>query len=270
MKKLLYLFSASFLVLSSCSSDSSDSMGETTLLVKEITSDSYGGTHIITYEGNKIVKEQRSATETNTRTYIYEGDLIVEEKVVRKNGLEFWEITSVEYNYENGKLTSLLSKSSDRWASDGTSLHDRNNYKLDYVYNSDGTVTAKNYTFDSQGNAQMLYLLKYFFQNDNLVKLEYFDIDGNSLNTTVYKYDNKKNPFSNIVGFGQLYDQHLFHISKNNLVEYTFASSAYTQNVKNTYTYNSNGYPDKIGTSEIETTNDISTNTHVYSTQYHY
>ncbi|PWA07769.1 hypothetical protein [Flavobacterium laiguense] len=270
MKKLLYLFGASLLVLSSCSSDSSDSIGETILLIKEITSDSYGGTHIITYDGNKIVKEERSATETNTRTYIYDGDLIIKEKIVRKNGWDFWEITSVEYNYENGKLTSLLSKSSDSWTSDGTSLHDRNNYKFDYVYNSDGTITAKNYTFDSQGNAKILYLIKYFFQNGNLVKSEYCDIDGTILSTSIYKYDNKTNPFSNIVGFGQLYDQHGYEISKNNLVEYTLVSSTYTKTVKNKYTYNSNGYPEKISTSDVEATNNIPSNTHFYNTEYHY
>lgn len=257
-------------LFSSCSSGDSDSTEGTMLFVKEIISDSYGGTHLITYDGNKIVKEVRSATETNTRSYIYDGDLIIEEKIVRKNGWDFWEITSVEYIYENGKLTFLLSKSSDKWTSDGTSLHDKNNYKFEYVYNSDGTITANNYTFDSKGNAQMLYLLKYYFQNDNLVKSEYCDVNGEILNTTIYEYDNKKNPYSNIVGFSQLYDQHGFDRNKNNLVGYTLVSNVFKKTVKNKYTYNSYGYPKEINSSDIETLNNIPTNSHAYITKFQY
>lgn len=271
MKKLLYLFCTSLLVLTSCSSDSSDSTTEAVLLIKEITSDSWGGTDKIIYNGNKIVKEVRSLdAKTETKTYLYDGDLIIEEKEVIKNSWEFLEINSVTYKYENGKLISVLSKRSDRWTSVGTSLHDINFYKIDFLYNSDGTISAKNYRFDNEGNSQINYLSKYFFENGNLVKLECFDTDGNFVSSTVNKYDNRKNPFSNIVGFSQLYDVYYRYAGRNNLLESTFASSSYTENVKYKYSYNSYGYPDAMSVLEIDTTNGIVTNTHAFNTQYHY
>ena len=105
MKKILYLFSASLIVLTSCSNDDDSNNASTANLLKEATyiEGSYTSSSMITYDGNKIVQIVAGSDKT---VYTYTGNLITkEEEFAGGNNID----SKVEYSYENNKLKTSVS-----------------------------------------------------------------------------------------------------------------------------------------------------------------
>lgn len=250
MKKILYLFSVSLLLFTSCSSNDDDSSDTTTYILPKVVKYSYPNpdgnqTVIFVYNGNKIV----SMDNTNTRIeYTYDGNVISKESVynyVLGHGLiENYEIT---YTYADNKLATATI--------DGFWGHGGYKSKKVYTYNSDGTVTEDWYAIDLTTGAEKL--LSEWQQiitlvNGNVVKSVHSN--GSSVTTTKeYVYDSKNNPFKNILGFNLLLGagnsvSFFGWNSMNNVTRFTSASlgSPYVSNID--YIYNSDNYPIKATT----------------------
>lgn len=224
MKKLLYLFSASLLVLISCSKgdEPRDTTSQNLILPKKIAV-VFQNESILTYNGNKIVQ---SVSGTYKTVYTYTGDLITKQEKFAGNNIDYKE----EYSYENDKLkTSLITGSS------GGQTFKR---KKVYTHNSDGTVDYKYYNIDvttgveTLGDSGKLTIL-----SGNIVKIE----EGTTFVSTI-EYDSKNNATKNILGFDKLMEEEL---SANNIMKNTYISNGGTIPSVNTYQYDydANGYP---------------------------
>ena len=228
MKKLLYLFSASLLVLSSCSSDDDTTA---TVLVKKVSYVSIGERYTVdfTYSGNKIVSNVNNYGEKTTFTYT--GDLIT--KIVDTDDKGNVDYTT-EFTYTNGKLTSEISLET------GADYK----YKTKYVHNTDGTISFEEFRVAVATGKEEEYgdIGKYTFKNGNLVKIEKSYYGTNSSET--YEYDAKNNPFKNVVGFNLFVnDEEGAYV--NNIVKRTYSNSNSTGTYTNTYEYkyNAEGFP---------------------------
>lgn len=228
MKKLLYLFSASLLVLTSCSKDddnSSTNATTTVLPTKVLYTETNGSvyTSVLTYNGNKIVSVVDEGVKT---TYTYTGDLITKEQETGTSSSNFSSTT--DYSYENNKLKTAVT----------TETSGTQTYKSKYVYthNSDGTVNYNEYNINVSTGAETLSSSgKYTFSNGNLVKKE----EGTTVR--IYEYDTKNNPVKNILGFDKLLNE---EFSLNNIVKETSTYNGGNPNVTTyQYDYNTNGYP---------------------------
>lgn len=243
MKKLLYLFSASLLVLISCSKgdDPRDTISQNLILPKKIAVASQNES-ILTYDGNKIVQ---SVSGTLKTVYTYTGNLITKQEKFRENNIDI----EIEYSYENNKLkTSLF----------GDSNSPAFKTKKVYTHNSDGTVDYKYFIIDVATGAETLSLYnsgKLTILNGNIVKIE----DGSTFVSTI-EYDSKNNVTKNILGFDKLLEQDL---SANNIMKKTNIGG-YLGTIPNVityqYDYDANGYPieqriflDGSGTADIIT-----------------
>jgi hypothetical protein len=226
MKKLLYLFSASLLVLASCSKDDNTPDPATSTLVKKVIYTDINKsiyTSETTYNGNKIVSTLGS--DGSKIVYTYTGEIITKvEETDGKGALE----STTEYTYTNGKLATSLEKE----------VGADYNYKTVYTYNADGTVSfadvminTKTGTTDDGGTVG-----KYTYSAGNLVKKVY-SYYGKEYSST-FEYDTKNNPSKNVTGFSLLLDNE-DEASVNNVVKRTSSSSIST----NTYKYDANGFP---------------------------
>lgn len=231
MKKLLFLFTATLLVLTSCSKDddnSSDSNPATATLVKKIiyTEGTETYSTILNYNGNKIVS---AVSSDNYKTnYTYNGDVITKtEDFDDKNVVE----TTTEYTYANGKLATSFVKES------GAPY----DVKTVYTYNADGTVSFTDSNFNKTTGALVDdggRVGKYTYSAGNLVKKAYSYYGTEYTNT--FEYDTKNNPVKNITGFSLLLDNEE-DFCANNLLKRT--SSTSTGIETHTYTYDVNGFP---------------------------
>ena len=110
-------------------------------------------------------------------------------------------------------------------------------YKEVYVYNIDGTVTRNSFSGNLVSQTTPYgYYGKLYFQNSELLKLEGYDNNNNTLvATSNYIYDGKNKPTRNILGFDKIF--------------FAFDRKGNFQNNMNTiynsteYTYDSNNFP---------------------------
>ena len=232
MKKILTLVSAIALVFTSCSSDDSATNENENILLKKTILTEGGNTETYdwTYDGNKLVSN--ISNDGSKLLYTYTGDLLTKVQEFDGASLEF----TTNYFYNNGKLVSMEEIST------GSSQKER----TDYTYNSDGTVSFTKYSIVIATNAtSTINNGKLFFANNNVIKRE--EISTYSTITTTYLYDDKKNPFMNVVGLDKLFDE--TRSSKNNVVketevvENTSGGTTNTYITTNVYTYNASGYP---------------------------
>lgn len=232
MKKLLYLFTTSLLVLTSCSKDDNDSSSPvSSILVKKIIDidiDGSSSTRNYEYNGNKIV----SMTEDGLLyKYTYTGDYITKIEEFDTEGKV--DITT-EYSYTNGKLTTSIEKNT------GAKYY----YKTTYVHNTDGTVSYDNFRGNVETGIEQEYGAtgKYTLKDGNMLKLEvsYYGDE----NAYVYEYDNKNHPLKNVTGLGLLLDDETL---VNNLVKETATLGSgdklSTSITTYTYKYDVNNYP---------------------------
>ncbi|MBK9225101.1 MAG: hypothetical protein IPO23_11685 [Flavobacterium sp.] len=218
MKKInLFGFGILFSILIlSCSSEGESTSDSTSLILPKKTNfiensdyDIIGQDTYITYNGNKIVSEITEDQWKNVFTYT--GDFIT--KIESYDYGELYE--TIDYTYLNGKLASRFKRNIDGQSS--------TSYLTNYTHNPDGTVS-----YSSKYGKGILT-----FKNGNLIN------DGEN----TYEYDNKNNPFNNILGISVLSidrdtETAIYNVSKNNCTK-TKGNELTNHDI----TYNSNGYP---------------------------
>lgn len=155
----------------------------------------------------------------------------------------------MEYSYSAGKLTKIISS---------------DNYVVNYVHNTDGSISYEKLTKDANNLEVKIHHGILYFQNGNLSKDEkIFDNAGKGVlvkNTIEIAYDAKKNSLNSILGFNKLLDYSKV-ISANNAITNIEISSVknadddqVTSSIKrydSQYEYNSNGYPIEIVSEKI-------------------
>jgi YD repeat-containing protein len=238
MKKLLYLFTASLLVFTSCSKDDDNSYDSpSSILPKKITFTESDGTSYsedIVYNGNKIV----SVTEADgsQRKFTYNGNQIVKIEEFDKDGLSEG---PTECDYTNGLMTSYVEKYDDLY-----------NHKTKYIHNNDGTVSYEQFKINISTGVEEKYgqTGKLTFKDGNLIKAE--RAYDKSTSVEVYEYDTKNSPFKNVVGWNLILDD---EPTTNNVIKRTYTSGSggnlYTSETIYSYKYDANDYPiEKVAT----------------------
>jgi hypothetical protein len=227
MKKLLYLFSASLIVLTSCSKDDDNSSdpATSTLPQKIVSVDgTESETTTFTYNGNKIVSTVDSdGYKTN---FTYTGDVITKTEEIDDKGVVD---STTEYAYTAGKLSSKTD----------FETGDNYKYRTKYTHNADGTIAYEEFRVNVATGVEQEYgyIGKYTFKDGNLLKEEksYY---GTVNTPSTYEYDTKNSILKNVTGYSLLLDNEE-EISVNNVVKTTIGTYIYT----NTYIYNENGFP---------------------------
>jgi len=229
MKKIICFLSLS-MVLASCSSDDSTETVENNnpaLFVTKTVEDMNTATPyttLYTYNGNKIVSALDEVGDGYF--YTYTGDLIT--KVENK---EDGEVTETEfYTYDAQQRLSTYLVLNEEFES---------GYKFVYAYNLDGTVTISQYrgTMTSQPNLHATSTA--FFENGEVVK-----ITSSVEMTLLYTYDDKNNPFKNVLGYSKISydDTSALGMSHNVTTSNDFFGP--NEDVDTTtYTYNIFNYP---------------------------
>ncbi|WP_426486231.1 hypothetical protein [Flavobacterium sp. 2] len=239
MKKILCLFGALTLLLTSCSSD--DSSSNSGLLKKTVITTPDGDKYTISYryDGNKIVSAIDDSGDVSLY-YTYTGDLITKIEFKNPDGT-IDQINNFSYNAE-GKLTTFVRVEPNMdWG-----------HKEVYTYNADGTVTAQSYSGDgiTQTNKGTSNTIK--FVNGEVSEI----VSSASWENHKYTYDNKNNPTKNILGM----DKIAFVDGEGNGVKFNILTDTSEGDLwtNSTFTYNDQGYPtkevdkgsDSLGTSE--------------------
>ncbi|SCY99139.1 hypothetical protein SAMN02927916_4602 [Flavobacterium anhuiense] len=246
MKKLLCLFGALALVLTSCSSDDSSSSSDLVLLKKTVITSPEGDKATVNfkYDGNKIVSVTDDTGFFNLY-YTYTGDLITKIDYKLPNG-KSEQVNTFTYT-NDGKLSTFLRVEYEE--EEGVAV--LRGYKEVYTYNADGTISVKGYSGSdvSQTVASGTATIK--FVNGEVSEI----ISSNSPNHK-YTYDNKNNPTKNILGM----DKIAFVDGEANGVKFNILTDTSDGNLwtNSTFTYNEQGYPtkevdngsDSLGTTE--------------------
>lgn len=229
MKKLIYLLSATFLILQSCSSGDSSGSNEAAnvVLIKSIVSSD--GETIFSYEGTKLIKSTFGREYTK---FTYSGDFITK--------IEFFDANNEslqrdEFTYSSNKLTQFKLYSAD-FGLEGL---------YNYNYNADGSVTISGTEYNGVNLVDEGVIGKiYFDTSGNKIKEE--EIVKNAVISTKYfTYDTKNSPHKNITGLKYLNINGSF-FSGNNLLSEKYSligSSQIFTDIVNTYQYNNQDYP---------------------------
>jgi hypothetical protein len=253
MKKLLCLFSAALVALTSCSNDD-DSSKSSSILVKKITEfeNDKPVSKDIVYNGNKIVSITNA--DGSQAKFTYTGDFITKNEHFDEKGKL---AGTDEYTYTNGKLTTYVEKEP------GDNIY---YYKTKYVHNADGTVSYEEFRVTVSTGFEEEYgeIGKLTFKDGNLIKAEnsYYGYDS----IKVYDYDVKNSPFKNITGYSLLLEDESV---VNNIIKETRTSGSganvNTSVTTYTYKYDTNNYP-----TEKVTTFPNGNSTSSETTQYFY
>lgn len=237
--KIIGLLSVFLITLNSCTNEGLD-LEQFQLMQKavEVSVDGTSSTTLLTYEADKIVTIDKL---DKFLEFYYTGDLITKIVVTDKTNNH---VNTSQYLYSNGQLSKITSS---------------DDYVINYITNSDGTVSYEKLVKDSQNNYIRVFHGILYFQNGNLVKDDKFLDDAGvgiiSENILSFEYDYKKNALSNILGYSKLLDFSV-SISSNNVVSSTETSivkhidedqiiSSVKIN-KSKYQYNLMGYPTEI------------------------
>ncbi|WP_291285377.1 hypothetical protein [Flavobacterium sp.] len=231
MKKILCLFSALALVLTSCSSD--DAADASASLKPSKVAYSYSDAKDnyfseMKYEGNKLVTE--TDDDGYTIKYHYIDDLISKtEEFGTDKALQ----STTEYSYSAGKLASETVKNT------GETRY----YKTKYTHNGDGSVSFAEFYINAKTGAEEEggKIGKYTYKDGNLVKYE-SSFYGKPNSTYTYEYDSKKNPTANVAGIKLLLGMEE-SASANNVVKITGTSSTSTFVSTFSYLYNDSNFP---------------------------
>lgn len=208
-------------ILMSCQKDSSTSNNSTVLLQKMIVTNSNSKQTIIySYDGNKLQK-MTSAETGDYIMYTYQGDNIIRtETYDAKSKL----VATSDYVYTNNNLTQQKSYR-------GTVL----GAKWDYINNSDGTIDIAQTSYATNGTVSIFKNKLYYDSTGNLIKNEQL---SSPLTTTVYEYDSKYSPTSNVLSYNKLP-----YASTKNKMKSTIKTGVSTIIETFSYQYNSQDYP---------------------------
>lgn len=229
MKKILCLFGALTLLLTSCSSDDSSSDSSGTVLLKKmiITGSDGKSTVIYKYDGNKIVSAVDDSGEINLH-YTYTGDLITKLEFKLPNGT-VEQTNTFSYNAD-GKLATFLRVESEEGSIIG--------YKEVFTYNADGTISVKSYSGNATTQTTASGTSKITFLNGDVA-----EVTSTNSPDHKYVYDSKNNASKNILGMEKI----AFVDGEGNGVFHNEISDTADGKVWSTYsyTYNAAGYPEK-------------------------
>lgn len=192
MKKLLFLVSVS-IFFSSCIPDPTENpdpfVPPATLLIKK-TIDTYEDGDIVTtnynYSDNKIVSIISDDPDESNIYVTYTGNLIAKREYKFDDGT-IDQIHTFEYDDTN-RLVTFKRLDPDM---------DLGN-KETYVYNADGTVSITRFTGDATTQTDDAGTGTVTFVNGEVSHIVTSDSDFS------YTYDNKSNPFKNVLGWGKI------------------------------------------------------------------
>lgn len=250
MNKLILLFCLAFITLTSCSSDENFSNVDPTSTIKptkivttSVSSDTFVSTSTYTYIGNKIVEELiDSKFEYSKIKYTYSGDDIVKiEKFMMEDGVTFFLYRTTTYSYIAGKIKFETIKLE----------NESKYYKLIFIHNDDGTITTTASEINSATGieTQSTSIVKKYFSNGNLTKIEIRGTDGIIYRSENYAYDlSKFNVFKNVTGFNKINLG-----GNNNLLSITYSGTPATILNYNS-TYNTSNYPTQVENTRYSTT----------------
>jgi hypothetical protein len=245
MKKIFILFSALTLVLSSCTTSSTDTIPDPTtptsgvLPTKTITTQSgYVITINYKYNGNKIVSGISNSGDYGTNLFTYTGNLITKRETFL--GTTLTKKTTFEYN-SSEQLTKSVSV-------DYTSSKPYG-IKYTFVYNSDGTTSFSKFLGNDVDQTTLDLTGTAYYTNGEITKVDKILTPTNTYVRT-YTNDTKNNPFKNITGYSKIAfaDSHSLGFMHNVLTE-----TSSSQNITSTYTYNSLDYPTNVSTVNVMT-----------------
>jgi hypothetical protein len=208
INKIIGLVSVFLLTLFSCTNEKID-QDQVQLLKKivEVSVDGSSNITLLTYDGNKIANIDKFDKHSE---FYYIGDLITKIVVLDKTNQQ---VNTVQYSYLNGQLSKITSSEK---------------YVINYIHNSDGTVSYEKLTKDSNNNDVRINHGTLYFQSGNLIKDDKFlDDAGQGIlaeNITSFEYDSKNNALSNILGYNKLLD-YSKTISANNVISNSEISS---------------------------------------------
>ena len=235
MKKILCVFGALCMLLSSCSSDDDSSL----ILIKkivEINNDGDNFTVNYTYDGNKISEEAAQEGDHNYKvTYSYDGNLITSMAESSNGHIDV--ITTLTYNGNN--LQTILVDEID-----GTKHYITKTY---YTHNVDGSFAYKKVDVNQETKAETnVRTGKLTYTDGNLVKEE--NVNSSETSIIVYEYDTKNSPFKNVVGVDLLLDNSELGYSKHNKIKETTTSSLSSSNLvyTSTFSYDGNDFPTEV------------------------
>jgi hypothetical protein len=231
-KHIYWILSIFLLTLYSCSNDTDLGVK---LLKKtvETSADGNSETTLYTYKDNKIVSIDGVQKKTE---FTYTFDLIT--KIVTLNKLN-QQNSTVEYSYKEGRLikADFLNK-----------------YVMNYLYNTDGTISYEKLVKNSQNLFVREYRGVLFFDNKNFTKDERI-LDNKGVGVIAkysigYDYDDKKSPMLNVLGFNKLFDLKEAVSINNSLISTEINSVEQNDQVisaakfyKSSYKYDAEGYP---------------------------
>lgn len=234
MKKLLYLFSAIALTLTSCSSDDDSNNSSGTLLTKiiETYDDGTVETTDFEYNGNKIVSVSSDLDLRDETIYTYIGDLITKEEYFFDDGIDsFEEVIDYEYDSNNRLIKSI--RTDEYWDVETDN----------FTYNSNGTVS-----FTTTANSTTIASGIIYFNGNQPYKKEITENPGTAFEVSWVEestFDLKVSPFANVTGFYKIiigtpsYTRGYPGIAGNSL-DFSIDNSL---EESSTYTYNGNNMP---------------------------
>lgn len=221
----------------SCTNDVDDTIQLVEQIV-EVAVDGTSKTTVINYNGNKISSIDNEAKRSD---FFYTANLITKiEEIDKANN----KTVTLLYTYSNDNLVKITSSE---------------NYVVNYIHNSDGSVSYEKLTKDANNNDVKVYHGILYFKNSNLIKDNLvFDNAGTNIiskQTIDLEYDLRNNAFNNVIGFSKLLNYNK-SISLNNSVNSTEVSEikyidtdqmiSSINTFKSDYKYNSGGYPIEI------------------------
>lgn len=187
--------------------------------IENTSIDKVGKDTYFTYNGNKIVSDIYDGKSKNI--YTYTGDLITKVESYDYDKLTY----TMDYTYTNGKLTSIKEQEPSYPS-----------VTTNFIHNTDGTIS-----YSSNGNGKG----KLTFKDGNQIENASEGDNG----TETYEYDNKNNPFKNVLGVSALlfnYKERGAHLNaaKNNYIKRTDIYNGTTSILSTSIiTYDTNGYP---------------------------
>ena len=232
LKKVFWFLSISFLALNSCAKDE---LSKIKLLksIVETTADGTSQTTFFTYNGAEIASIDNDQKHLD---FTYTSGLITKiDELNKTNQLR----NTIEYSYIDGQLVRTKSL---------------NNYIINYIHNSDGTILYEKLGIDSRNQEVKMYHGKLFFQNKNFIRderiLDNTESGVLSDSSISFEYDAKNNPFNTILGYSKLLDRNE-RISLNNstistVITNTTKDSQVTSSANfylNSFKYDLEGYP---------------------------
>ncbi len=227
MKKIFTLITLAFLAISCSSDSSSDQTYSGVLIQKTIQEFTNGSSSITTFYHYNGAKLSTVNSDDFLYKYFYSGNLIIKEEIFISNDLAY--VLNFSYDTQNRLIQY-------RREAIGPGQIFRNVYH----YNTDNTISVDQYFIYETGSEEELTYAKYFMSSaGEIEKVE--DYNGSTTQTTTFSYDQKNNPFKNILGMDKLLIPAGFYANVTQQVYTGYPPETLDQTFQ--FTYNADDYP---------------------------